>query len=36
MTIGDIPEFRDIDGVDDVYRLISDQREKMRNATQTV
>jgi len=36
MSIGDAPEFRDIDGVDDVYRLISDQREKTRHVTQTV
>ncbi len=36
MTIGNVPEFRDIDDVDNVYRLISDQREKTRHATQTV
>jgi hypothetical protein len=25
MTVGDVPEFRDIDDVDSVYCLISDQ-----------
>lgn len=36
MAIEDVPEFRDIDDVDGVYRLISDQREKSQHATQTV
>jgi hypothetical protein len=36
MTLGDVPEFRDIDDVDTVYRLISDQREHSRQAARTV
>jgi hypothetical protein len=35
MTVGDIPEFRDIEDVDSVYRLISDEREQLRHAAPT-
>ena len=30
MNIGDVPVFRDIDGVDSIYRLVSEQRERLR------
>jgi len=36
MAVGDTPEFRDIDDVDTVYRLISDQREQLRQAARMV
>lgn len=32
MNVGEVPTFMDIDGVDSVYRLVSDLREKTRGA----
>lgn len=36
MAVGDVPEFRDIEDVDSIYRLVSDQREQSRQAASTV
>jgi hypothetical protein len=36
LPVGDVPEFRDIEDVDSVYRLVSDQREQFRQAASTV
>jgi hypothetical protein len=35
MSVGDVPEFRDIEDVDSLYRLVSDQREQLRHAAPT-
>lgn len=32
MAVGDVPEFRDIEDVDSVYRLVSQQRESQRQS----
>lgn len=32
LPVGDVPEFRDIEDVDSIYRLVSDQREQSRQA----
>jgi hypothetical protein len=32
MSIGDVPVFRDIEDVDSIYRLVSEQREQLRTA----
>jgi hypothetical protein len=36
MAIGDMPEFRDVNDVDSIYRLVSDQREQLRRAATIV
>ena len=33
MAVGDVPVFTDIDDLDSVYRLVSDQRERLKEAT---
>jgi hypothetical protein len=35
MAVGDVPEFRDVEDVDSIYRLVSDQREQLRHAAPT-
>jgi hypothetical protein len=34
MSIGDVPVFRDIEDVDSIYRLVSEQRERLRETKQ--
>ena len=36
MAVGDVPEFRDIEDVDSICRLVSDQREQLRHVAPTV
>jgi hypothetical protein len=34
MSVGDVPVFRDIEDVDSIYRLVSEQRERLRETRQ--
>jgi hypothetical protein len=34
MSVGDVPVLRDIEDVDSIYRLVSEQRERLRETKQ--
>jgi hypothetical protein len=34
VSLGDVPVFRDIEDVDSIYRLVSEQRERLRESKQ--